>query len=79
MVAVLGSLFTPALLVVRWLGRRYWGNSNRMMQLVATVRGPLLAAVFAYGVAALGARVLDAIRAHQLARLPAPDSRTASE
>jgi hypothetical protein len=73
-VAVLGSLFTPGLLVVRWLGRRYWGNSARMMQLVATVRGPLLGGVAVYGAAALGARVLDALHHHHLARLPAPDA-----
>ena len=58
--ALVGSLFTPALLFVLWLRRRYWNNSARMIELVGSVRAPVIAAAAAYGLAALLGRVLDA-------------------
>ncbi len=61
---VLGSAITPAILVVRYLRKRYWNNSAKMLSLLATIRGPVLAALAVYGVIALLARVLDAMSDH---------------
>jgi serine/threonine-protein kinase len=62
--AVIGSSVTPGVLLLRWLHRRYWNNSARMVDLVAAVRGPIVAAVFVYGLFALAARLVDAGSAH---------------
>ena len=57
--ALFGSLFTPALLVVLWLRRRYWNNSAKMVDLVALVRAPVVAGAAVVGIAALAGRMLD--------------------
>lgn len=58
--AIAGSLFTPCLLLVLFLRRRYWNNSARMISLVEGLRAPIIAACAVYGLAALLGRVLDA-------------------
>jgi len=58
--AIVGSLFTPCLLLVLFLRRRYWNNSARMISLVEGLRAPIVAACAVYGLAALLGRVLDA-------------------
>ncbi len=73
-VAVVGSLFTPGVLFVRWLRRRYWGNSARMVTLVMAVRGPVLAALSVYGIGALLGRTMDTVSTHLMARAPAPNA-----
>ena len=72
--AVFGSLFTPGVLFVLWLRRRYWSNSARMVDLVAAVRGPVLASASVYGVAALLGRVLDVASRYLPASAPIPDA-----
>jgi len=59
--AVLGSVFTPVLLFLRWIRKNYWNNSARMVNLVAAVRGPVVAGLVLYGLAALCGRALDAM------------------
>ncbi len=54
------SLFTPTILFVLWLRRRYWNNSAKMVELVAAIRAPVVAAAAVYGLVALTGRVLDA-------------------
>ncbi|NUO53559.1 MAG: hypothetical protein HOV80_32305, partial [Polyangiaceae bacterium] len=61
---VLGSSITPAILTVRYLRRRYWNNSAKMLELLAMIRSPVLAALAVYGTIALMARVLDAMSEH---------------
>ncbi|MBL8743546.1 MAG: serine/threonine protein kinase [Myxococcales bacterium] len=73
-VAVVGSLFTPGVLFVRWLKRAYWGNSARMVTLVVAVRGPVLAALAVYGIGALLGRTMDTVSTHLMARAPAPNA-----
>lgn len=62
--AAVGSLLTPSILAVRWLLKRYWNNSARMMTLLASVRAPVVAGASAYGVLALVGRVADAMSKH---------------
>lgn len=62
--AIAGSLFTPAILVVLSLRRRYWNNSAKMITLVEALRAPILAACAVYGVASVAGRVLDATSAY---------------
>ncbi len=61
---VLGSSITPAILTVRYLRRRYWNNSAKMLELLAAIRSPVLTALAVYGVIALTGRVLDAMSEH---------------
>jgi len=70
--AVVGSLFTPGILVARFIRKRYWNNSARMMDLVAAVRGPVLAGAFAYGTASLVVRVVDASSSQLALSIAAP-------
>jgi len=58
--ALVGSAFTPAVLLILWLRRRYWNNSARMVDLVSAVRAPVVAAAVVYGLVSLVGRVLDA-------------------
>jgi len=70
---VIGSLLTPAILAIRFLRRRYWNNSARMLSLLGAIRGPVLAALSVYGIVSLAAQLLDATRARVGAVLPAPN------
>ncbi len=62
--AVFGFVLTPGIFIVSFLRRRYWTNSAKMVTLVATVRAPVVAGVFAYGVAALVGRAIDTAAHH---------------
>jgi hypothetical protein len=53
--AVLGSLFTPGVLLVRYLANKYWSSTRMMIR--RRHPGPVLAATSVYGVAALVGRV----------------------
>jgi tRNA A-37 threonylcarbamoyl transferase component Bud32 len=72
--AVIGTAVTPAVLLLRWLHKRYWNNSARLVDLVATVRAPIVAGVFVYGLVTLVARLLDAWSAHVGLPVPPPDA-----
>ena len=56
---VVGTLLTPAVLLVGRVRRTVWGNHARVLSLLETVRGVLLAAVLSYGGAAVLVRFLD--------------------
>ncbi len=72
--AVIGSSLTPGVLLLRWLKKRYWNNSARMVDLLSAVRAPVVTGVFVYGLAALVARLLDSSSAHVELPVPAPDA-----
>jgi serine/threonine protein kinase len=59
LLGVLGTLLTPTLLLVARVRRTVWGNHARVLGLLESVRGVLLAAVLSYGLAALLVRFLD--------------------
>jgi len=52
---------TPAVLFIRWIRRRVWENTNRVLDLLSKVRIAVIAAVATYGLAWLGSRVLDGV------------------
>ncbi|HEY3499615.1 MAG TPA: hypothetical protein VGK73_33220, partial [Polyangiaceae bacterium] len=62
-VGVIGTLLTPAVLLVGRVRRTVWGNHARVLSLLETVRGVLLAAVLSYGGAAVFVRFLDDVLA----------------
>ncbi len=57
--AVTGTLITPALLVIARLRKSVWKNHSRVLGLLDSVRGILFAGLVSYGLAALSVRVLD--------------------
>jgi serine/threonine-protein kinase len=59
LLAVVGTVLTPLILFVRWMRRRLWNNSVRIVELVPRLRGPLVAAAAVYGVLALSGRAAD--------------------
>lgn len=59
--AVVGTLLTPLLLLLRWVRRRLWNNSLRMAELAIRIRSPLVTAVAVYGLAVLTGRTLDTL------------------
>jgi serine/threonine-protein kinase len=59
LVAVVGTLITPTLLLFARLRRTVWGNHARVLGLLQTVRGAVMAAVLSYGLAAITVRFLD--------------------
>jgi serine/threonine-protein kinase len=61
LLAGFGTLLTPVVLLVARLRRTVWGNSVRVLELLESVRRPLLSAVAAYGLAAVGVRFCDDI------------------
>ncbi len=52
---------TPAVLFIRWIRRRVWENTNRVLDLLSKVRIAVIAAVATYGLAWLGSRVFDGV------------------
>ena len=52
---------TPAVLFVRWIRHRVWENTNRVLDLLSTVRSAIVAAVATYGMAWLGSQIMDGV------------------
>jgi serine/threonine protein kinase len=59
LLAIVGTLATPSLLLLRRMKKTVWGNHAKVMGLLETVRGVVLAAVLTYGFAALLVRFFD--------------------
>jgi serine/threonine protein kinase len=55
------AAITPAVLFARWIRRRVWENTNRVLDLSSKVRIALIAVVATYGLAWLSSRVLDGV------------------
>lgn len=60
---VCGTLLTPGALLVRWFWRRLWNNSVKMLEVLPRLRGPVVGALAAYGLAVLFGRSMDAVAA----------------
>jgi serine/threonine-protein kinase len=58
LLAITGTLLTPAVLVMRRVKKSIWSNHARVLELLESVRGALLWAVVAYGVGSLAVRFL---------------------
>jgi tRNA A-37 threonylcarbamoyl transferase component Bud32 len=61
LLAAIGTSLTPAILIVRQLRRDVWHNSARVLDLLARVRDPLLAALVALGLSLVALRFLDGV------------------
>lgn len=61
LLAGFGTLLTPVILLVARLRQTVWGNSVRVLELLESVRRPVLAAIVAYGLATLGLRFADEV------------------
>ncbi|HEX5099545.1 MAG TPA: serine/threonine-protein kinase [Polyangiaceae bacterium] len=59
LVAVVGTLITPTLLVLRRIRRTIWSNHARVLSLLHTVRGGVIAGVLSYGFATIAVHFLD--------------------
>jgi serine/threonine protein kinase len=59
LLAIVGTLATPSLLLLRRLKKTVWGNHAKVMALLETVRGVVLSAVLTYGFSALLVRFFD--------------------
>jgi len=59
LVAVVGTLITPTLLVLRRIRRTIWSNHARVLSLLHTVRGGVIAGVLSYGLATIAVHFLD--------------------
>ena len=57
--AVIGTLITPLVLTIRFIRRRLWNNSVRIVELIPRLRGPLIMAVAVYGGVTLLGRAFD--------------------
>lgn len=55
------AAITPAVLAIRWIRHRVWENTNRVLDLSSTVRSAVVAALATYGMAWLGAQVIDEV------------------
>ncbi len=56
---VIGTLITPLLLTIRFIRRRLWNNSVRIVELIPRLRGPLIMALAVYGGITLLGRAFD--------------------
>jgi serine/threonine-protein kinase len=59
LLAIIGTLATPSLLLLRRLKKTVWGSHARVMDLLESVRGVVLAAILSYGFSALLVRFFD--------------------
>ena len=57
--AVIGTLITPTLLLLARMRRTVWGNHAKVLGLLHTVRGAVIAGVVSYGLAAITVHFLD--------------------
>ncbi len=61
LLAAFGTSLTPAILIVRQLRRDVWHNSARVLDLLARVRDPVIAALVALGLSLVALRFLDGV------------------
>ncbi len=61
LLAGFGTLLTPVILLVARLRQTVWGNSVRVLELLESVRRPVLATIVAYGLATLSLRFADEV------------------
>jgi serine/threonine-protein kinase len=59
LVAVVGTLITPTLLLFARVRRTVWGNHARVLALLHTLRGAVAAGVLSYGLSAITVRFFD--------------------
>ena len=59
LVAVVGTLITPTLLLFARMRRTVWGTHSRVLALLHTLRGAVAAGVLSYGLSAIAVRFLD--------------------
>lgn len=59
MAGLVGTIATPAALFFKHFKRTIWSNSAKVMDLLTAIRGPLIAAVMAYGAASIVLRFGD--------------------
>ena len=59
LVAVVGTLITPTLVLLGRVRRTIWTNHARVLGLLETVRGAVIAGVLSYGLAAIAVHFLD--------------------
>ncbi len=59
MLAVLGTLLTPGLLLFKRFKRTVWGNHARVLELLSSLKTALITGVVSYGTSALLVRFLD--------------------
>src|SRR6185369_14625528 len=59
LVSVVGTPITPTLLLLRRIRRTVWNNHARVLSLLYTVRGGVIAGVLSYGLATIAVRFLD--------------------
>lgn len=59
MLGVCGTIITPAVLAFRHFKKTIWGNSAKVVDVLARLRGPLVAGLVTYGATAILVRFLD--------------------
>jgi len=59
LVAVVGTLITPMLLLLRRIRRTIWSNHAKVLSLLYAVRGGVIAGVLSYGLATIAVHFLD--------------------
>jgi serine/threonine-protein kinase len=69
LLAITGTLLTPAFLLLRLVKKTIWSNHARVLELLESVRGSLFWAIIAYGVGSLAVRFLADV-ASRFAVLP---------
>ena len=72
LVAVVCLGLTPGILAIRHVKKSLWGNTIKVVELVRTLRAPLLVATFAYGMGALFVRFCEAVLFRDAARVAWP-------
>jgi hypothetical protein len=63
---------TPALLWIRWIAKKIWGSTPRSVNVARRLKSALLGSTAAYGSAALGIHVFEAVLRRQAASLASP-------
>lgn len=58
-IGMCGTILTPAILAFRHFKRTIWGNSAKVVGVLARLQAPLLSGLVAYGVAAIVVRFVD--------------------
>lgn len=59
LLGICGTIVTPAILALRHFKKTIWGNSAKVVDVLARIRGPLVAGLVTYGAASVGIRFLD--------------------
>ncbi len=56
---LVGTIATPAALAFKHFRRSIWSNSAKVIDVLASIRGPLITGLITYGVASIGLRFAD--------------------